>query len=63
VECIEDALDLPSDSGQLLFCDWPNIMSLIISDDPITPEVFPGDSNPFTPLARDQKIKSFTSYP
>ena len=30
---------------------------------PITPEVVPGEVSPFTPLARDQKIKAFTSYP
>lgn len=45
VECIEDALDLPSD---------PDVV-------PITPEVVPGEVSPFTPLARDQKIKAFTS--
>jgi len=30
---------------------------------PITPEEVPGEVSPFTPLARDQKIKLFTTYP
>ena len=36
---------------------------MLIDVVPITPEVIPGEISPFTPFARDQKIKAFTSYP
>ena len=44
--------------------DWLHYHIGVYSDViPITPDANPGEVSPFTPLARDQKIKAFTAYP